>query len=98
MIRYAASLTRYVFPETGVGLAIHTAELSPCGRWLTTNVGGLQKREGSYDERARFPATDHWKATRAEALAAKAPDLRALASRLLEQADELERAAEEAKP
>ncbi len=98
MIRYSAWLTSYVYPETGVGLAISTAELSPCGRWLTTNIGGLQKKEGSYDERARFPATDHWKATRAEALAAKAPDIRALAARLLEQADELERAAEEAKP
>lgn len=98
MIRYLAYLTRYAHQESGAGLAIQTAELSPCGRWLTAFMGGMEKRNGTYDERVRFPMTEHWHATRAEALAAKAPDLRALAAKLLEQADELERAAEEAKP
>lgn len=65
--------------------------LSPCGQYLS-----VQRRriDDSGWETTREEMSDYWQPTREQALAAVAPRLRAIGERLIEQALELERAAQ----
>jgi hypothetical protein len=65
--------------------------LSPCGQYLSVQ---RRRMDDSGWETTREEMSDYWQPTREQALAAVAPRLRAIGERLIEQALELERAAQ----
>jgi hypothetical protein len=66
-------------------------ELSPCGEYVQVQRRRLDDQGW---ETIRETISDYWQPTQAQALAAVAPRLRAIGERLIEQALELERAAQ----
>jgi hypothetical protein len=65
--------------------------LSPCGQYLSVQ---RRRMDDSGWETTREEMSHYWQPTREQALAAVAPRLRAIGERLIEQALELERAAQ----
>jgi|688.fasta_scaffold39208_10 hypothetical protein len=88
--RYIAFLTERASEEEGMGIFTTWGELTPCGEWVETNY---QFADPTRNKVIRNKLDHHWGETPAAAMAAKADKIRAIARRMLDQADELEAAA-----
>jgi hypothetical protein len=88
--RYIAFLTERASAEEGMGIFTTWGELTPCGEWVETNY---QFADPTRNKVIRNKLDHHWGETPAAAMAAKADKIRAIARRMLDQADELEAAA-----
>jgi hypothetical protein len=73
-----------------MGIFTTWGELTPCGEWVETNY---QFADPTRNKVIRNKLDHHWGETPAAAMAAKADKIRAIARRMLDQADELEAAA-----
>ena len=90
--RYMGWITEQANVDSGMGVFTTYGYLTPCGEWVEIETMSLDKQR---HQLIRHKADKHWCETAAQALAMKAPKLRAIAERLIRQADELERAARE---
>jgi hypothetical protein len=88
--RYIAFLTERATVSEGMGIFTTWGELTPCGEWVETNY---QFADPTRNHVVRNKLDHHWGETPAAAMAAKAAKIRAIARRMLDQADELEAAA-----
>jgi hypothetical protein len=88
--RYMAFLTERATVSEGMGIFTTWGELTPCGEWVETNY---QFADPTRNNVVRNKLDHHWGETPAAAMAAKADKIRAIARRMLDQADELEAAA-----
>lgn len=88
--RYMAFLTERATVEEGMGIFTSWGELTPCGEWVETNY---QFADPTRNHVVRNKLDHHWGETPEAAMAAKAGKIRAIARKMLEQADELEAAA-----
>jgi hypothetical protein len=90
--RYMGYLTEQANVDSGMGTFTTYGYLTPCGEWVEIETISMDKQRHQV---IRHKADKHWCETPAQALAMKAPRLRAIAERMLRQADELEQAAQE---
>ena len=88
--RYIAFLTERATLGDGMGIFTTWGEVTPCGQWVETHY---QFADPTRDNVVRNKLDRHWCETPAEAMAAKADKIRAIARKMLEQADQLEDAA-----
>ena len=88
--RYIAFLTERATIGDGMGIFTSWGVLTPCGQWVETDY---QFADPTRNHVIRHKFDHHWGATPAEAMAAKADKIRAIARKMLEQADQLEEAA-----
>ena len=88
--RYLAHLNERATLGDGMGIFTTYGYITPCGEWVEIETMSLDK---SRHQVSRHQADGFWCHTAAHAMAAKADQIRAIARRMLEQADELEAAA-----
>ena len=88
--RYVAILTERATLGEGMGIVTTWGEVTPCGEWVEQNYVYADPTRNNV---IRHKLDHHWGATPAEAMAAKADKIRAIARKMLEQADQLEEAA-----
>lgn len=88
--RYIAHLTERATLGEGMGIFTTWGELTPCGEWVENYRERIDK---SRVDVVRHKLDEHWGETPEAAMAAKADKIRAIARKMLEQADELENAA-----
>jgi len=88
--RYIAHLTERATAGDGMGIFTTWGEVTPCGEWVEQDFIFADKTRNHV---VRHKLDDHWCETPAEAMAAKADKIRAIARKMLEQADQLEHAA-----
>jgi hypothetical protein len=88
--RYMAFLTERATVSEGMGIFTTWGELTPCGEWVETNY---QFADPTRNNVVRNKLDHNWGETPAAAMAAKAAKIRAIARRMLDQADELDAAA-----
>jgi hypothetical protein len=89
--RHIAHLTERATLGEGMGIFTTYGYLTPCGQWVEQEFLFADKTRNHV---VRHSVDKHWCETSAQAMAAKADKIRAIARRMLEQADELEAAAE----
>ena len=87
--RYLAHLTERATLGEGMGIFTTFGYLTDCGQWVEIKGLTIDKQ---HHEVIRHHADGYWCETPAEAMAMKADRIRAIARRMLEQADELENA------
>ena len=87
---YVAHLTERATLGEGMGVFTTWGVLTPCGEWVEQH---FKFGDPNRDNIVRHKVDDHWSESQAVAMAAKADKIRAIAQRMLEQADELEAAA-----
>ncbi len=90
--RYIAFLTERASAEEGMGIFTTWGELTPCGEWVETNY---QFADPTRNKVIRNKLDHHWGETPAAAMAAKADKVQAIGERLVRQAAELRRAAQQ---
>ena len=88
--RYIAHLTERATLGEGMGVFTTWGELTPCGEWVEQNFVFADLDRNNV---VRHKLDHHWGETPEEAMAAKADKIRAIARKMLEQADQLENAA-----
>ena len=88
--RHIAHLTERATLGEGMGIFTTYGYLTPCGEWVEIETISIDKQRHQV---VRHQADGYWCETSAQAMAAKADKIRAIARRMLEQADELEAAA-----
>jgi hypothetical protein len=88
--RYIAHLTERATVGEGMGIFTTWGEVTPCGEWVEQDFIFADKTRNHV---LRHKLDEHWCETPAEAMAAKADKIRAIARKMLEQADQLEDAA-----
>jgi|694.fasta_scaffold35095_10 hypothetical protein len=88
--RYIAHITERATTGEGMGIFTTYGYLTPCGEWVEIETISLDKQRHQV---IRHKADRFWCETSAQAMAAKAAKIRAIARRMLDQADELEAAA-----
>lgn len=88
--RYIAHLTERATLGEGMGIFTTWGLLTPCGQWVEQN---FQFADPTRNHVVRHKVDHHWGETPAAAMAAKAGKIRAIAQKMLEQADELEASA-----
>ena len=88
--RYLAHLTDRATLGEGMGIFTTYGYLTPCGEWVEIETMSLDKQR---HQLVRHQVDAFWCETSAGAMAAKADKIRAIAQRMLDQADELEAAA-----
>jgi hypothetical protein len=86
---YVAHLTERATLGEGMGVFTTWGVLTPCGEWVEQNFVYADPTRNNV---IRHKVDHHWGETQAVAMAAKADKIRAIAQRMLEQADELEAA------
>jgi hypothetical protein len=85
--RYVAILTERATIGEGMGIFCTYGDLTLCGEWVEQNY---QFADPTRDNVIRHKVDHHWGETPEEAMAAKADKIRAIARKMLEQADQLE--------
>ena len=86
---YIAHLTERA-EETGMGIWTTYGHVTPCGQWVEQTFTFADPTRANV---IRHQVDGFWCETPAQAMAAKAAKIRAIARRMLDQADELEAAA-----
>lgn len=87
---YLAHLTERATLDAGMGIFTSWGTLTPCGEWVEQKFVFCDKDKAKV---VRHKVDHHWGESPEAAMAAKADKIRAIARRMLEQADELEAAA-----
>jgi hypothetical protein len=87
---YVAHLTERATLGEGMGVFTTWGVLTPCGEWVEQH---FQFADPTRNNVVRHKVDHHWGDNQAVAMAAKADQIRQIARRMLEQADELEAAA-----
>jgi hypothetical protein len=90
--RYIAHLTERATPIEGMGIFTTWGYLTECGQWVETDTTDLEKKCRRV---IRHQADDFWCETSTQAMAAKADKIQAIGERLVRQAAELRRAAQQ---
>ena len=90
--RYIAHLTERATPVEGMGIFTTWGYLTECGQWVETDTTDLHNQCRKV---VRHQADDFWCETPAQAMAAKADKVQAIGERLVRQAAELRRAAQQ---
>lgn len=85
--RYIAHLTERATLGEGMGIFTTFGTLTPCGEWVEQS---FQYADPTRNNVVRHKVDHHWGETPQAAMAAKADKIRAIARKMLEQADELE--------
>jgi hypothetical protein len=88
--RYIAHLTERATLGEGMGVFTTWGEVTQCGEWVEQNFVYADHTRNNV---VRHKLDHHWGKTPEEAMAAKADKIRAIAGKMLEQADQLENAA-----
>ena len=87
--RYMAHLTERATLGDGMGIFTTYGVLTPCGQWVEQDFLFADKTRNHV---VRHKLDHHWGETPEVAMAAKADKIRAIARKMLEQADQLENA------
>jgi hypothetical protein len=90
--RYIAHLTERATPIEGMGIFTTWGYLTECGKWVETDTTDLHNQCRKV---VRHQADDFWCETSTQAMAAKADKVQAIGERLVRQAAELRRAAQQ---
>jgi hypothetical protein len=85
--RYIAHLTERATVGDGMGIFTTWGEVTPCGEWVEQDFIFADKTRNHV---VRHKIDKHWCETPEQAMAAKADKIRAIAQKMLEQADQLE--------
>lgn len=88
--RYIAHITERATLGEGMGIFTTWGVVTGCGEWVEQDFLFADKTRNHV---VRHKLDHHWGATPEEAMATKADKIRAIARKMLEQADQLENAA-----